>query len=427
MAAAAAAATALAVEVRSAGPVKGKGLFAVRDFQAGETILVEEPIVSAQFSWNKLCKYRACDFCLKSLETAQEMARRLSGIADVELPQSQCCQIDKSAHCVCPGCEVEYCSEQCRDRAFARYHSLMCTRGNPDHLLLAIDEAWRNMHHPPETTSVTLCLRILTQMLLAPSEEESNKFDMFCRDYQRVHGEQCFQHKLLDPQFSDNINTMQALVETFFSELQHPNIGRIRKWVALDGFRSLLAMIGTNGAGIGTSSIAAYDRVLTALPLPEAEKAEIEEQMNSLYEVMQDVSGGFLDCEGSGLFETHSACNHSCEPNAESRFLNNDFTLHLTAKCDIVAGQEILISYIDDPLLKKSRNFRQKYLRENYLFECVCQKCHSQEDEPDRSDSESCWETDDEEADEVEEDDEVDEDGGVAAAEDGAGEDAMNE
>jgi hypothetical protein len=73
-----------------------------------------------------------------------------------------------------------------------------------------------------------------------------------------------------------------------------------------------LALIGTNGAGVGTSSLAAYDKAVTALPKPPAAQAALDGLMDGLYEAMQDESAGFLDCEGSALFLAQSACNHSC-------------------------------------------------------------------------------------------------------------------
>lgn len=60
-----------------------------------------------------------------------------------------------------------------------------------------------------------------------------------------------------------------------------------------------------------------------------------------------------------------SLCNHSCEPNAEVAYgpPENNFTLHLVALKEIAAGEEIEISYLDEELLRKSRNFRRKELR----------------------------------------------------------------
>lgn len=73
-------------------------------------------------------------------------------------------------------------------------------------------------------------------------------------------------------------------------------------------------------------------------------------------------SGHFLDVEGSGIFALHSACNHSCEPNAEVAF-EGDSTLTLRAIEDIAQGDEICISYLEPGLLRSSRNTRHAELR----------------------------------------------------------------
>lgn len=45
----------------------------------------------------------------------------------------------------------------------------------------------------------------------------------------------------------------------------------------------------------------------------------------------------FLNCEGSGLYLTQSAANHSCLPNAEISFPYNNSTLRFTATKDLPA------------------------------------------------------------------------------------------
>ncbi len=77
-------------------------------------------------------------------------------------------------------------------------------------------------------------------------------------------------------------------------------------------FRQLLALIGTNGAGVGTSSLARYDTAVTAMHKDPAAQAALDVLMNGLYKAMQEESAGFLDCEGSALYLLQSASNHSC-------------------------------------------------------------------------------------------------------------------
>ena len=97
------------LEVKDCGPPKGKGLFAIKSYQEGEVIFEEKPLVCSQFSWNAMYKYVACAHCMRSLESAQEMARRLSGRPELELPYAtQCCEITRAGKpCVpCPQCQV---------------------------------------------------------------------------------------------------------------------------------------------------------------------------------------------------------------------------------------------------------------------------------------------------------------------------------
>lgn len=47
------------------------------------------------------------------------------------------------------------------------------------------------------------------------------------------------------------------------------------QWLEADGFLRLWALAGTNGAGIGTSALARYDRCLSALELGGEHGAEV--------------------------------------------------------------------------------------------------------------------------------------------------------
>ena len=81
-------------------------MYAKTNFKERDVILTETPLVCAQFSWNELYKYAACEFCLRSLETAEDMSRRLSDNPAVVLPHPECCEVDSSSHTCCPHCQV---------------------------------------------------------------------------------------------------------------------------------------------------------------------------------------------------------------------------------------------------------------------------------------------------------------------------------
>ncbi|TSQ35292.1 SET and MYND domain-containing protein 5 [Bagarius yarrelli] len=272
------------VEVRFIDNVKGKGLFAKRAFKKGETIFTERPLVSAQFLWNAMYKYKACEYCLRALETAEENARRLSGLPALNLPHPELCKVRPELHQACPSCQVMYCSSECRQAAWDQYHKVLClgpSHHDPNHPINKLQDAWRSAHYPPETSSIML---------------------------------------------------MAKMVAVF------------KQWFTPDGFRSLFALVGTNGQGIGTRNGRLPQlRRLRSLSSPEL----------------------------------------ICIPNAEASFPDNNFLLHLSTLTDISPGEEICISYLDCCQRDRSRHSRHKILRENYLFVCSCQKCMAQLDDAD--------------------------------------------
>ncbi|XP_062475970.1 histone-lysine N-trimethyltransferase SMYD5 isoform X2 [Pezoporus occidentalis] len=333
-----------AAEARFISSAKGKGLFATKNIRKGETVFVEKPVVSSQFLWNALYSYRACDHCLRALETAEENAQRLLGKSSLVLPHPEQCSIRKDLHQQCPRCQVTYCSAECRQAALEQYHHVLClgpSRDDPTHPLNKLQEAWRNMHYPPETSSIMLMARMVATIKQGQLE----------------------------------------LLRLLFTEALYDE--HLSRWFTPEGFRSLFALVGTNGQGIGTSSLSQWVHACDALDLPMLQREELDAFIDQLYKDIEKESGEFLNCEGSGLYVLQSCCNHSCIPNAETSFPENNFLLHLTALEDIEAGEEICISYLDCCQRERSRHSRNKILRENYLFTCSCPKCLAQADDAD--------------------------------------------
>uniref|UniRef100_A0A8C8H3G1 Protein-lysine N-trimethyltransferase SMYD5 n=1 Tax=Oncorhynchus tshawytscha TaxID=74940 RepID=A0A8C8H3G1_ONCTS len=359
------------VEVRFIDKVKGKGLFAKKAIKKGDTIFVERPLVSSQFLWNSQYKYKACEYCLSALETAQDNARRLSGNPGLSLPHTELCKVRPELHQACPQCQVMYCSNECRQAAADQYHRAL------------------SMHYPPETSSIMLMARMVATVKQAQDKYCWQKlFFQLCS--RAANEEEEIAHKLLGEKFQGHLTLLQTLFTTALYD-DHLNMVRM-------GFRSLFALVGTNGQGIGTSSLSQWVQACDALELTSQQREQLDSFIDQLYKDIEKETGDFLNCEGSGLFLLQS--NHSCIPKAEASFPNNNFLLHLSALSDISPGEEICISYLDCCQRDRSCHSRQKLLRENYLFVCSCPKCVSQMDELDLTSSE---EEEEEEEDDMEE------------------------
>lgn len=367
------------IQVRITTDEKGKGLFALRSFKEGDIILEEKPFVCCQFSWNTEYGYLACDNCLKPLENAEENARRLSGKRDLILPYPECCETKKESITECDACGVKYCSSECKTVAYQRYHKTLCLQSrekDQSNPLVQLNETWKQMHYPPETATIMLLARMVALVNQSPDKENVKSiFSQFC--HKTTNETQEIAHYLLGEEFAGPIDllrqTMQQALNTEF----------VGEWFTPEDFKCLLALVGTNGQGIGTSAFSCWVKNVSALELPDDQRMQVDKLIDRIYDEMDEVVGTFLNNEGSGLYTLQSTINHSCLPNAEVEFPYSNNILVLKATRDIHPEDEICISYLDECLLERSRHSRQKALSSQYLFKCKCTKCISQADDPD--------------------------------------------
>ncbi|KAK4883114.1 hypothetical protein RN001_006433 [Aquatica leii] len=378
------------IEIRTVNNIKGRGVFAKKNFPSGTVIFEEDPLVCCQFSWNASYMYRTCHHCLRPLETAQENAQRLTANEELILPYPECCSTDKSAIVSCILCGVEYCSSDCMTIAFNRYHRTLCFKTkerNNLHPLEQLNEAWKQTHYPPETNTIMIIPRLLATIQQADNPDQMLQ-NVLQFSHRTINEDAQLVHKLLGDKFSEQL---VLLYNILLQAVPHKGVEQL---LTIEGFQSLLALIGTNGQGVGTSAVSQWVTRSSELPLPDAEKQQLDNFIDKLYEDMDRVSGNFLNNEGVALFSLQSSANHSCVPNSEPTYLHNNSRLSLVALKDIAAGEEITISYLDECNLFRSRHSRHKILMENYLFICQCPKCESQVNDPDVTSNE---EEDDEE------------------------------
>uniref|UniRef100_T1IIR5 Protein-lysine N-trimethyltransferase SMYD5 n=1 Tax=Strigamia maritima TaxID=126957 RepID=T1IIR5_STRMM len=382
------------VEVRIIGGTKGKGLFARKKFKEGDVIFEERPLVCCQFLWNSIYGYLACDFCMRPMESAEENAKRLAANPSITLPFPQCCATKKETFITCLYCDTSYCTPECRDAAWSQHHETLC-RGSytldSNHPVVQLQEAWRNMHYPPETANIMLVARIIATVKQAKHKQGAIcLFDQFCHN--TVNEEEEIAHKLLGAQFQVQIINFYEQLETLRQLMMNVVYEEnVQQWYTPAGFQSLIALVGMNGQGIGTTPLGIWVKNCDNLDLPEDERNNLDNFIDKLYTDIENgnklklnskKSGGFLNNEGSALYPLQSSCklpsNHSCVPNAEATFLDNNFNLVMIATSDIDIDEEICVSYLDECNKDRSRHSRRKILRENYLFNCKCEKCQAQ-------------------------------------------------
>ncbi|XP_075221518.1 SET and MYND domain containing, class 5 isoform X2 [Lycorma delicatula] len=338
--------------------LKGKGVVATRLIKEESVIFEETPLVCCQFSWNSSCGYKACDHCLRPLETAEENARRLAGSNDLVLPYPECCPTNKSEHAICPSCNIQYCSDKCKNVAWQQYHKSLCHTSDSVHPLNELNEIWKQIHYPPESTTIMLLARIVALVEQADDKQSVlNTFSEFC------HGTLSQDENVAAQQLMGLYRNQIELLRSVFARAV-PNSDVSQQWFTLEGFSSLWALVGANGQGVGTSVFSQWVSNVGNLTLPSEEKNSVDELISKIYDQMEEHTGiTFLNTEGSALYALQRCVNHSCEPNAKITFPYGNSTLQLVATKDILPGDEICISYLDECALERSRHSRQKILR----------------------------------------------------------------
>ena len=208
--------------------------------------------------------------------------------------------------------------------------------------------------------------------IIQSSNKDATIEEFFKLHHNSVNEDTQIAHKFLRDNFSSHITLLNNLLMRAMPEES------VRSLISPEGFQSLLAMLGTNAQGIGTSAISQWTFKCSELSLSEDDRKKLDEFIDKLYEDLDSHSGTFLNNEGVGLFSLQSSCNHSCLPNAEPSYLHNNSRLSLVALNDIKEGDEICISYLDECTLQRSKHSRNKELSDNYLFVCQCLRCQEQ-------------------------------------------------
>lgn len=151
---------------------------------------------------------------MKPLETAEENVRRLAEDPTFKVTYlKECCETNKANHSACERCSIEYCCVDCKHSAFETYHQALCMgedRANPNNPLNVLLDTWRQIHMPPETTTIELIIKMIATMKQAQNNTDfMTKLSNF--ECNLFNQQEQIPHKLLNEKYFVN-NLFKNLV-----------------------------------------------------------------------------------------------------------------------------------------------------------------------------------------------------------------------
>lgn len=252
-----------------------------------------------------------------------------------------------------------YCTESCKSKAWAEYYQLL----SPSKWTEQISELYREIIKECNESSVVQPLIIIRMMCLAliktkiemkPIKEALEPFELFSPN-QETTG-------LMDK----SLNFLNELANHIFEDKSD-----LEEIINPKNYQAMAGVLSRNAVSLKPLS----DFHLYISDLPDIHQSIIANIYQKGITAMDFIHSEWmqsLTVDGTGLFLIGNSINHSCNPNVASASCSNDHNLSLVSVRPIEAGEELLISYIDEELPYEER---QAQLKKFYNFECKCPKC----------------------------------------------------
>jgi len=353
------------IEVRYINRVRGRGVFALRDFFEKEIVYLERPLLSIRNVDMSKEAIQTCAYTLKSIIPPEDWQAPWDDAVKSYMEKHN---ISKDTWKYCPHCKDDalcgekYFSEQAQNKAWEEYHQILCTKNNPDHPIISLTLKCRAM----EKTNPLFILRIMATMVQRvkdftaadPSKERQQvvaeamePFSMFISNQEpgplEEEAVECLRWIVGDNSFDDVVN--------------------LHTYRELNGaiLRNAQELFPVSDLHVYLNSLAPSRQQEFVDRWPETEIKSPLDFVESKYMTDKCI-------KGTGMFLIANSTNHSCSPNVASTSSTNNYHVTMIAKKNIKKGEELTISYINEQM---SFSDRQEKLKQMYLFECKCEKC----------------------------------------------------
>lgn len=361
-----------------------KGVYSTEGFQFGDKIFTEIPLVSHRFVEDLSIKIssahfqdtsnrskEACSYCLRSFVNEHELSEKFQGFYNQMYPTPP-------SFIYCDQCKIEpYCSIQCRDIAWKKYHRVLCWTFNSqaEHPLLTLYMLAKQYGR----TNLLLIARIFGMVIQYALENEPERafeaFETFMTNPEPSLGDEqgC---KLV----------LQAIQLWKLQEIEknnHSNLSWVEKLKNFDESKLITLSNWQLFQGMILRNVQCIRPVSDFSVFVETASNDLQKlifasnsisSFDQFIQTYQQMLESLTICGGSGLFTLANSMNHSCNPNVVIMSPFPNYQIQVVAIQDISPGDELTFSYIDET---QPFEVRQKILLEKYLFKCNCSKCQA--------------------------------------------------
>lgn len=404
------------VEIRT-DPVKGKGLFARRALSKGDVALTETAMFCTQNRDDFIRNIPICGMCLVSCESARGIVARVTKNKTLaaELPYPAVlprrgpvrCKLHES------GCSMVFCSVRCQERAWETFHFASCRgamttdqqeaydafvthnwqQGGVDYsdthflALRALSNALtlRRLHRQ----SLEGSFAHIAQLIKAPLHKFNFSF-LLRDDDEFAKYEAPKKERLIWQRFqkfkdcpTDDPYVKAALKDSVTKDaMLAEGEALLRKMLLLTDEESSFYLGLRWSELLGSVLLNGQERTPHSPYHEHMERLStvVEQELRAFRRKVSNLGydSSKLQCStsGQGIYTIGCLFNHSCDPNLQVLYVDeNDETLTAVCLRDVAVGEELCISYINEAMPYSDR---QQQLFEHYLFNCSCTKCEQE-------------------------------------------------
>ncbi|KDQ20600.1 hypothetical protein BOTBODRAFT_169335 [Botryobasidium botryosum FD-172 SS1] len=337
-------------------PVLRQVLVATKDFNAGDEIYIEHPIVTALDS-DLEGKGTHCSYCLRDIQSSSVVK-----IADDLL-------------------STAYCSEDCQLQSEAHWHSLLFGSSTPvpgaqpltaeaQAKRKAAQEKFADYIKTHEHVSPLLIARFVARMITEESAKMSSPEKPLPASKLPEPSENALEYG-----FYDHVERLRFLeVTSTPAEEEETKVLRDVLLTALEGLEEFVhdeRYLVLKGKILYNAIGVYFDDGRDDKPTPTTRPEDVERTRTPKGTPRQ---------VGTAFYRVTSYIYHSCTPNVRPSFSSGNAELHLIANRSIKKGEQLTMAFVDvdqkpETTLVDSRRARRQELARGWRFACECERC----------------------------------------------------